>query len=86
MNASKSLHFLGVEAEFFLRVYNIFDVKNEIIVHSVTGRADTDYRFPTVVAYQQNQLVDLFTLRDVDIHQDWYAPPRRILVGISFNF
>ena len=86
MNASKSLHFFGVEAAFFLRVYNIFDVKNEIIVHPVTGRADTDYRFPTVVAYQQNQLVDLFTLRDVDIHQDWYAPPRRILMGISLNF
>ncbi len=86
MNASKSLHFFGFETAIFLRVFNIFDVKNEINVHPVTGRADTDYRFPTVVQYEQNQLVDLFTLRDVDIHQDWYAPPRRILMGISFNF
>jgi hypothetical protein len=86
MNASKALHYLGYEATIFLRVFNIFDVKNEINVHPMTGRAETDYRYPTVVAYEQNQLVDLFTLRDVDNHQDWYAAPRRILMGVSFNF
>jgi hypothetical protein len=86
MNASKSFHLLGFEATLFLRMFNIFDVKNEINIHPATGQADTDFRYPTVIAYQQNQLVDLFALRDVDIHQDWYAAPRRILMGVSFNF
>ncbi len=86
MNASKSLQFGGVEGTFFVRVFNLFDVKNETRVHPTTGSAGSDYRFPTVVGYKQSQLVSLFTLSDVDIHQDWYAAPRRIQIGVSFNY
>ncbi|OGU62409.1 MAG: hypothetical protein A3C56_07110 [Ignavibacteria bacterium RIFCSPHIGHO2_02_FULL_56_12] len=86
INASKSLQLFGIATVLFVRVFNVFDVVNETSVHPETGQAGNDYRFPSVVEYEQTQLVGLFTLRDIDLHQDWYAPPRRIQLGVTFNY
>ncbi|TDI75409.1 MAG: TonB-dependent receptor [Bacteroidetes bacterium] len=70
----------------FLRVYNLFDQANELTVFSVTGRAVRDHRFPVEETLDSARLVGLFTLDDVDTHQNWFSEPRTVQLGLTFNF
>jgi len=71
---------------FFMRVFNLFDQANEEIVFPVTGRATRDQRFPVEEQLDRNRLVGLFTLNDVDTHQDWFSEPRRVQLGFTMSF
>ncbi|TDI74195.1 MAG: TonB-dependent receptor [Bacteroidetes bacterium] len=70
----------------FLRVYNLFDQANEVVVFPITGRAGQDHRFPVQEQLDDARLVGLFTLADVDTHQNWFSEPRRVQLGFSMNF
>ena len=70
----------------FLRIFNLFDQANELIVFPVTGRAVRDQRFPIEEQLDSARLVGLFTLDDVDTHLNWFSEPRRIQLGLSMNF
>jgi len=83
---NKNVRLAGKSVSLFIRVFNLFDRANELTVYAVTGRASRDHRYPITEQLEQDRLVGLFTLRDIDNHQDWYSDPRRIQVGISLNF
>ena len=70
-------------ASMFLRIYNLYDNANELVVYPVTGKAGRDHRFEVEEELDKKRLVDLFTLRDVDIHQNWFSEPRKAELGIS---
>ena len=70
----------------FLRIYNLYDNANELVVFPITGKADRDHRFEVEEELDESRLVNLFTLRDVDIHQNWFSEPRKAEVGISIAF
>lgn len=73
-------------ASMFLRIYNIYDNANQLVVFPITGKAGRDHRFEVEEELDKKRLVDLFTLRDVDIHQDWFSEPRKAELGISIAF
>lgn len=83
---SKNIRLARKNASLFLRVFNLFDQANELKVYAITGRANRDHRYPITEQLEQDRLVGLFTLQDIDNHQDWYSEPRRIQVGINLNF
>ncbi len=71
---------------FFLRIFNLFDRANELTVFPTTGKATRDQRFPVEAKLDRNRLVGLFTLHDVDIHQDRFSQPRRVQLGFTMSF
>ena len=84
--ANRAFKLAGYGASFFVRVFNVFDQANELDVFAVTGRAGKDHRYPISEQLERDRLVGLFTLRDIDTHQDRYSEPRRIQVGMTLNF
>ena len=86
MFLKKNFHIGTKSVSFFLRIFNLFDQANEEIVFPVTGRATRDQRFSVEEQLDRNRLVGLFTLQDVDTHQDWFSEPRRVQLGFSMSF
>jgi len=82
---NKNVRLAGKSVSLFMRIFNLLDRANELTVYAVTGRANRDHRYPITEKLEQARLVGLFTLRDIDNHQDWYSEPRRIQIGISLN-
>jgi outer membrane receptor protein involved in Fe transport len=60
-----------IRSSLFLKVYNVFDTKNEIDVFTDTGRAS----FTHALNYQLG-----------DRRPDFYSAPRLILLGLKFEF
>ncbi len=80
----------------FLQVFNLFDTMNERFVHSNTGRALTDLN-QTINAGLFNNLrnkihekpEDFFPEKFLDNfyqREDWLSEPRRVVLGMTFNF
>jgi hypothetical protein len=67
-----------------LRVYNIFDIRNEINVYNDTGRAgitiDETYAAATNPAQRVNTLDQWFHT------PSQYSEPRRIEIGLNLEF
>ncbi|MCJ7552817.1 MAG: TonB-dependent receptor [Ignavibacteriaceae bacterium] len=66
---------------FFVRVFNLFDTRNEINVYRDTGRAGYTLLSQYTPQYQGPNTLDEFLNRP-----DYYSEPRRILLGVSYNF
>jgi len=66
---------------FFVRVFNLFDTRNEINVYRDTGRAGYTLISQYTPQYQGPNTLDEFLNRP-----DYYTEPRRILLGVSHNF
>ena len=60
----------GLKSSFFMKIYNVFDIKNEIDVFTDTGRAN----FTHALNYQLG-----------DRRPDYYSPPRLVLVGLNIK-
>lgn len=86
MYLTKTLRIGSQPVLFFGRVYNLLDQANELVVFPVTGRAGRDHRSKTEERLEAARLVGLFSLADVDTHQDWYSDPRRIQIGLTMSF
>ena len=65
----------------FARVFNLFDQRSEIDVFKDTGRAGYSLVSQYTPEYQSANTLSEFLIRP-----DYYSEPRRILVGISYNF
>ena len=70
----------GMRANVFARIYNLFDLKNEIAVYTDTGRA-----FPNL-RYQTGEPQGLNTKEEYLFRPDYYSAPRRVSIGISLSF
>ncbi|MGE5409730.1 MAG: TonB-dependent receptor [Clostridiales bacterium] len=65
----------------YLKVYNLFDTRNEITVFTDTGRAGYSLVSQYTPEYQgPNTLSEFLT------HPEYYSEPRRIVIGLNFNF
>ncbi len=81
--AHKDFYFNNnVYATVFLKVYNLFDRLNEILVYTDTGRA-TYALYPSTDhgdEYGRHYLKDWLT------RPTYYSPPRSVRLGVSFGF
>jgi len=82
--AYKDIKFGNLTTSLFLKIFNLFDSANHLIVYSSTGRADRTYRTPGQAFVEQENRN--FTLEERDRRPNWYSEPRRILIGLSFEF
>ncbi|MGE5458140.1 MAG: TonB-dependent receptor plug domain-containing protein, partial [Methanococcaceae archaeon] len=65
----------------YLKVYNLFDTRNEITVFTDTGRAGYSLVSQYTPEYQGPN-----TLSEYLIHPEYYSEPRRVVLGLNFNF
>ena len=80
----------------FLQVFNLFDTMNERFVHTNTGRSLTNLNqtinpslFNNLRERIRNNPEDFFPekfLDDFYQREDWLSEPRRILLGMTFDF
>jgi outer membrane receptor for ferrienterochelin and colicin len=71
----------GTTLSLFVRVFNLFDTRNEINVYRDTGRAGYTLVSQYTPQYQGPNTLDEFLNKP-----DYYSEPRRILLGMSYNF
>ncbi len=71
----------GTKLTLETSILNLFDTKNENDVYKDTGRAT--YSQEELLAYEVAQIN---TLREYWTRPDWYAQPRQVRVGLSFEF
>ncbi|MDZ7374374.1 MAG: TonB-dependent receptor [candidate division KSB1 bacterium] len=69
-------------AGLFLKVYNLFDRKNELEVYADTGRAG----YSLVSHYVVERREDVNTLAEWLKRPDFYSEPRKVLVGLELEF
>ena len=69
--AHYDFHLWGVKSSFFMKAYNVFDIKNEFDVFTDTGRAN----FTHALNYQLG-----------DRRPDFYSAPRLLLLGVKLEF
>lgn len=76
----KDVDLFGQLFSIYLKVYNVFDTKNEINVYRDTGRAG----YSLVSRYTpENQGPN--TLSEYLINPTYYSEPRQIILGIDYN-
>ena len=75
----KEFRFGRVRYNVFLKVYNLFDRKNELEVYSDTGRAG----YSLVSHYIGQRREDVNTLAEWLKRPDFYSEPRRVLIGVD---
>jgi outer membrane receptor for ferrienterochelin and colicin len=80
LQVNKDISLFGVNFSLFARVFNLFDVKNEINVYKDTGRAGY-----SLVSQYNPEEQGANTLTEYLSRPDYYSEPRRILFGIAYN-
>lgn len=79
--AYKNLRWAGLKTNVFVRVYNLFDRKNELQVFSDTGRANYSLSALTSgTVFGLNNLSEYFT------RPDFYSEPRQVIAGVTLEF
>lgn len=88
LSATKHLRLAGLRYDVRLQVNNVFNVLNEQVVNSISGRADQIVRLPVVVEdrAQVMDVVGLFSPAQADVNPHWYSAPREILLSITARF
>lgn len=79
---TKYLNFFTNNLSVFVKVYNLFDTKNELNVFSDTGRAG--YTLDLTRAQEAPRGIN--TLEEYFRRPDFYSSPRQIVVGLTANF
>ncbi len=79
LKAQKEFKIMGTVYSVYVKVYNIFDRKNEKLVFSDTGRAG--YTIDPPVSVRGVNTLDEFLTRP-----DYYSEPRRVIFGVSIGF
>lgn len=78
----------GAALQFFMKTYNLFDIRNEKYVYNDTGRAG----YSLIPTYAGQSLEDhageigVHTLDDYLTRPDYYSQPRQIRVGVKATF
>ena len=81
MNAHMAFPLGDFKYTIFLKVYNIFDRKNEIVVYQDTGRAGY-----TLASRYWGDWQDIATAGDFVNRADYFYQPRRVILGMSLGF
>ena len=77
----KIFKLFNLDVQFFVKIYNVFDIKNELEVFSDTGRAGY-----SLSAIYSGRPRGINTVKEYFTRPDFYSEPRRVIIGISFNF
>jgi outer membrane receptor protein involved in Fe transport len=84
LRAFKSFRIEPINLSVFLKVFNLFDRRNEIRVYGETGRARA-----TPAALGIGALTGAYrlnTLEEYLLHPDFFSEPRQIQFGIEMSF
>ena len=79
--AYKNLRWVGLKTNVFVRVYNLFDRKNELQVFSDTGRANY-----SLSALTSGTVFGLNNLNEYFTRPDFYSDPRQVIAGVTVEF
>jgi len=85
MRVYKEFTFSDYTLLFFLRIFNLFDTLNQSDVYNDTGRADFTTDLDRVRSLNPS-LYGINTLEDWYNNASYYTEPRRIELGLTFNF
>ena len=77
----KQMRFGKVQNTFFLKVYNLFDRRNEITVYDDTGRA----AYSLVSHYIGERQGHVNSLEEWLKRPDYYSEPRKVVVGVDIE-
>jgi outer membrane receptor protein involved in Fe transport len=77
----KIFKLFGLNMQFFVKIYNVFDIKNELEVFGDTGRAG--YTLSTIYSGRPR---GINTVEEYFTRPDFYSEPRQVVFGISFDF
>jgi outer membrane receptor protein involved in Fe transport len=77
----KIFKLFGLNMQFFVKIYNVFDIKNELEVFGDTGRAG--YTLSTIYSGRPR---GINTVKEYFTRPDFYSEPRQVVFGISFDF
>jgi outer membrane receptor protein involved in Fe transport len=81
LNAHWDVSLGKLRGSFFLKVYNLFDRRNEIAVYNDTGRAGY-----TVRTRYWGEWQDIGTVADWINRPHMYSQPRRVVAGFNLKF
>ncbi|MDH3251625.1 MAG: TonB-dependent receptor, partial [Ignavibacteria bacterium] len=79
--ATKYLHVFGSPLNVFVKVYNVFDTRNELDVFSDTGRAGY-----SVEANYSGAPRGVNTTEEFYTRPEFYSAPRQIVLGMGVSF
>jgi hypothetical protein len=82
LRISRQFSFWKMKYNFFVKVYNLFDRKNEIDVYGDTGRAG----YSLVSQYIADRRGYVNSLEEWLNRPDFYSEPRKVLVGFDLDF
>ena len=81
MRLFKEIHFSNIKYTFFVKIYNLLDRRNELIVYQDTGRAG----YSLVSHYIGKRNARVNSLSEWLKRPDFYSEPRRILLGLDIE-
>ena len=85
LRAYKDFTFGGAfRLSLFLRVFNLFDIRNEVNVYNDSGTAD--FTIDEFLRRQQGSPPIVNTLDEFYRNPTFYSQPRRVEIGASFFF
>ncbi len=91
--ATKDIKVAGVSGQLFLRIYNLLDNLNPVVVYSNTGQAtyslssiDPAVTYQGAPALYQEQVPRGLVPSGYWVRPDYFAPPRHVQVGFSVLF
>lgn len=79
---TKYFKIFGQQFSAFIKIFNLFDIANEVQVYGDTGRAG--YTLELTRAQEAPRGVN--SLSEYFRRPDFYSPPRQINIGASFSF
>jgi outer membrane receptor protein involved in Fe transport len=88
--AEKSFDFGGLILNVFLKVYNLFDVLNERLIYTDTGRATYTLLTSQGSAQATDKIAEttpgVHSATEYFIQPQFYLPPREVKLGFSLEF
>lgn len=80
---TKSLRVFGLNSSVFLKIYNVFDIANEIDVYTDTGRAGYTLELTQAAS---TVVRGVNTLAEYYSRPDYYSAPRQVILGATVDF
>lgn len=80
LNLNKKIQVAGITGSVYMKIYNLFDRKNEIAVYNDSGRAGY-----TIRTQYWGEWKDIGTVKDWMNRPHMYSQPRRIVVGFNIG-
>ncbi len=81
LRVSRQIELWKAKFNVFMKVYNLFDRRNELDVYSDTGRAG----YSLVSHFTGNRNANVNTLEEWLERPDFYSEPRKVLIGLDFE-